>query len=47
MRRVAMILAILLAVAAAVADLTYKEGPEADEVYEMANKNIVWYYAGK
>ena len=46
MRKVAMIFAILLAVAMAVIDLTYK-GLEPDEVYEMANKHITWYYAGK
>ncbi|MCR5565993.1 MAG: hypothetical protein K6F61_04015 [Clostridiales bacterium] len=37
-----MILAILLVTAMAIVDLTYREGFEPDEVYEMCNKRIVW-----
>ena len=42
-----MIVAILLAMALAVLDLTYDAGLEPDVVCPMANRNIEWYYAGK
>ena len=47
MRKVIMFLAILAVIALAVLNLTYKFGPEPDEVYQMANRHITWYYAGK
>ncbi len=46
MRKV-MIFAILLAAVMAVVDLTYESGVKPDVVYNMANRNIEWHYAGK
>ena len=47
MQRKLMILSILAVVALVILNLVYKEGPEPDAEYQMANRNIVWYYAGK
>ena len=42
-----MILAILVVVALAIVDFTYDNSIKPDTVHDMANRNIVWYYAGK
>ena len=47
MRKVIMILSVLAVIALAVLNLTWQFGPEPDIVCPMANRNIVWYYAGK
>ena len=47
MRKAIMWAAILLVIALAVLNVVYPFGREPDEVYPMANRNIVWYYAGQ
>ena len=41
------IASVLLVIVLAVMNLAYNASPEPDVVYEMANRNIVWNYAGK
>ena len=47
MRKLVMVLSILAVLAMAVLNLAYSDGIKADVVYEMANQNIEWHYAGK
>ena len=47
MRKAVMILSVLAVIALTVLNLTWRFGPEPDIVCPMANRNIVWYYAGK
>lgn len=42
-----MIFAILVVIAMAIVDLTYDDRIKPDRVYDMANRHIVWHYAGK
>ena len=47
MRKVVTVVLMVALTALTVLNLTYRTGPEPDEVYEMCNRNIRWYYAGK
>ena len=47
MQRVVMWIAIIAAVVLAVLNVVAIDAVEPDEVYEMTNRNIRWYYAGK
>ena len=47
MKRVALVLSIIAAVAMAVLNLTYNFGTEPDAVYTIANQHVKWQYAGK
>ena len=42
-----MIVSVLAVIALAVLNLAYDPGYKADAVFQMANKNIEWTYAGK
>lgn len=42
MRKGVMVALMLVLTALTVLNLTYKDGPEPDEVYDMCNKHIVW-----
>lgn len=42
MQKAVMVIAILMVIALALVDFTYKEGPKPDAVYPMANQRIVW-----
>lgn len=47
MQKVIMWISIIAVIALAVLNLTYKDGPEPDEVYTIENQHIVWQYPGK
>lgn len=42
MRKFLLVFSVLALVTMAVLELTYKDGPEPDEVYPMANQHIEW-----
>ena len=47
MQKVIMWISILAVITLAVLNLTYRFGPEPDEIFPMANRHITWDYAGK
>ena len=46
MKKILLTISVLAVIGLAVLNLTYQFGPEPDEVYPMANQQIIWN-AGK
>lgn len=47
MQKIVMWISIIAVIALTILNFSIKTGPEPDEAFDMANRNIKWYYAGK